>query len=335
MDKNLNSQNPQVSVVIAAYNTERYIGRTLESLARQTFNDFEMIVIDDHSTDNTAEVVEKCQERDPRIILISNDQNYGPCISRNRGMTIARGKYIAILDSDDMSEPNRLAVQFEYLETHPEITLVGSQGARIDEDGRSIGDINLSTDPATIKYRLITENNLIHSSVFFRKDEIMSIGGYDKKYQGIEDFDLYSRLLKKNFIILNLQQRLVSYRQRRGSILSSPDSRQLALINVYSLIYSNIREYVPMNEKVFARYYHAYLLKEFKTIPLTDLWLSLFVNRRILKIFLNRENLTPAQRSLILAIYRERRKWNIKRYLVDKFRTLKLILKFGQLNTSK
>ena len=150
-------------------------------------------------------------------------------------MEIARGKYVAILDSDDLSEPSRLAIQFKYLEENPKVTLIGSQGIRIDENDRLIGDINLSTDPSIIKYRLIKENNLIHSSVFFSQNEIMSIGGYDKKYQGIEDFDLYLASFKKNFIILNLPQRLVFYRQRKGSILSSSDSRQLAL-KMYTLL---------------------------------------------------------------------------------------------------
>ena len=296
MDQNLTRQNPPISVIIPAYNTGQYIGRTLDSLANQTFNNFEIIVIDDNSTDDTVAVVKEHQLNDPRIILINNNQNLGPCISRNRGMEIARGKYVAILDSDDLSEPSRLAIQFKYLEENPKVTLIGSQGIRIDENDRLIGDINLSTDPSIIKYRLITENNLIHSSVFFRKNEIMSIGGYDKKYQGIEDFDLYSRLLKKNFIILNLPQRLVFYRQRKGSILSSSDSRQLALKNVYTLIYGNIQEYVPMNEKVFARYYHAYLLKEFGAIPFADFWLSLSINRRILRVFFSREKLTESQK---------------------------------------
>lgn len=327
MEQNLSPQNPSISVVIPAYNTGQYIGRTLESLAKQTFNNFEIIIIDDRSTDDTVAVVKKHQVNDPRIILIKNNQNLGPCISRNRGMEIARGKYVAILDSDDLSEPSRLAIQFKYLEENPEVTLAGSQGIRIDENDRPIGDINLSTDPSIIKYRLITENNLIHSSVLFHKDEIMSIGGYDKKYQGIEDFDLYSRLLKKNFIILNLPQRLVSYRQRKGSLLSSSGSRQLALKNVYTLIYSNIQEYVPMSEEVFAKYYHAYLLKEFGTIPLADLWLSLRLNRRILKSFMGKEKLTVAQRLSVIAVYRQNRKWNIKRYLVSEFRAIKQILK--------
>ena len=112
-------------------------------------------------------------------------------------MSIARGEYIAILDSDDLAMPDRLAVQFEYLETHPEVTLVGSQGARIDENDRIIGDINVPTDPSVIKYRLITENVFIQSGIFFRKKEILSIGGYDEKFQHVEDFDLYSRLLKR------------------------------------------------------------------------------------------------------------------------------------------
>lgn len=330
MDQNLTRQNPSISVVIAAYNTGQYIGRTLKSLAQQTFTDFEIIVVNDCSTDNTVAVVKKYQMRDPRIILIDNGQNSGQCISRNRGMSIARGEYIAILDSDDLAMPDRLAVQFEYLETHPEVTLVGSQGARIDENDRIIGDINVPTDPSVIKYRLITENVFIQSGIFFRKKEILSIGGYDEKFQHVEDFDLYSRLLKKSFIILNLPHRLVSYRQRDGSVLSSPASHQVALKNVYSLIYSNIRPYVPMNEKQFARYYHAYLLKEFKTIPLADLWLSLRVNRRILCVFLNKEKLTTTQRSAVIAVYRQNRKWNIKRYLVSKFRAVKKIFRLNK-----
>lgn len=330
MDQNLNRLNPQISVVIAAYNTGRYIGRTLESLIRQTFSDFEIIVVNDHSTDNTAKVVKEYQVRDSRIILIDNDHNCGPCISRNRGMDFARGKYIAILDSDDLSAPERLAVQFEFLEMYPEITLVGSQGTRIDENDHITGNINLSTDPAVIKYRLVTENNLIHSSVFFRKNEIISVGGYNKEYQGVEDFGLYSLLLKNNFVILNLPQRLVSYRQRRGSILSSPASRQVALDYIYSLICNNIREYVPIDKKIFARYYHAYLLKEFGAISIADLWLSLRVNRRILIIFLTKEKLTATQKSAVIAVYRLNRRWNIKRYLVGRFRVIKRLFRLNK-----
>ena len=85
-----------------------------------------------------------------------------------------------------------------------------------------------------------------------------------------------------------------------------------------------------MNEKQFARYYHAYLLKEFKTIPLADLWLSLRVNRRILCVFLNKEKLTTTQRSAVIAVYRQNRKWNIKRYLVSKFRAVKKIFRLNK-----
>jgi glycosyltransferase involved in cell wall biosynthesis len=327
MDQNLTPRNPQISVVIAAYNTGQYIGRTLDSLLQQTFSDFEVIVVDDCSADNTATIVKDYQTHDSRIILIDNERNSGQCISRNRGMAIARGKYIAILDADDLSAPERLAVQFAYLETHPEITLVGAQGTRIDENDQVIGEINVPTDPLVIKYRLITENVLIQSSIFFRKNEILSIGGYDKDYQHVEDFDLYSRLIKNNFIILNLPQRLVSYRQRQGSVLSSSASHRMALKNVYPLIYNNVKVYVPLNEEQFARYYHAYLLKDFNTIPLADLWLSLRVNHRILRVFLNQETLTAARRSDVIATYRLNRQWNIKRYFVDKFRTGKRLFK--------
>ncbi len=120
------NKKPLVSVVMPTYNRADLLPRSIESILYQTFQDFEFIIVDDGSTDNSVELIKAYQQVDPRIKLIQNDQNYGISHSRNRGMDAARGKYLAIMDSDDYSEPNRLEKSLRFLKKHPDYTAVNS-----------------------------------------------------------------------------------------------------------------------------------------------------------------------------------------------------------------
>ena len=150
-----------ITVLIALYNSEKYIKETIESLLNQTFKNFEILIINDASTDNSVNVVNSIN--DDRIRLIHNETNKGICLTRQKGIKEAKGKYIAILDADDLAMPNRLEKQFLFLENNPEIVLCGTNANFIDENNNKIDHIHaLNCDPDLIKIMLLfVENSYI------------------------------------------------------------------------------------------------------------------------------------------------------------------------------
>src|SRR5208337_1568211 len=191
----MNSE-PRVSVVMAAYNAEKYLRQAVDSILSQTLADFELIVVDDASIDATRAVLESYS--DPRIRALYNPSNLGQCVSRNKALAAARGKYIAILDADDIALPTRLEKQAEWLDRHPEIGLLGSYAVTIDEQGKEHARWDYSpTDDAAIKWALLFTNVFIHSSVMMRKSVVNQTGGYSNeeciRRAFVEDYELLSR----------------------------------------------------------------------------------------------------------------------------------------------
>lgn len=129
---------PQITVFMAAYNQADFIKQSIDSILTQSFSDFELIVVNDGSTDDTAIIVESFT--DNRIRLVNNDGNKGLIYTRNRLLTLARGEYIAILDGDDIAQPDRLKLQYNFLSANPEIALCGGHATIIDENGDKTGD---------------------------------------------------------------------------------------------------------------------------------------------------------------------------------------------------
>src|SRR5262245_19762108 len=126
------TESPKVSVVIAVYNREKYVRSAVDSILSQTFSDFELLVIDDGSTDGSIAVVQS--HSDPRIRLIRNHTNFGVSATRNKGIQLARGEYLAFLDSDDWAYPDRLAKQIAFLDNHSEYAAVGSWSEWMSEE---------------------------------------------------------------------------------------------------------------------------------------------------------------------------------------------------------
>ncbi len=131
------SENPKVSVIMSVYNGDKYLREAIESILNQTFTDFEFIIVNDGSTDNSLEIIESYD--DERIKTINNKKNIGLTKSLNKALKFAKGKYIARQDADDVSLPNRFEKQVEYLDSHPEVALVGTSVYLIDENGKIIG----------------------------------------------------------------------------------------------------------------------------------------------------------------------------------------------------
>lgn len=186
------NMKPLVSVVMPAYNGEKYIGDAIESILDQTYENFELIIVEDKSTDNTLDVIRKY--KDSRISLYLNSNNRGIAYSTNLGIERSKGKYIALLDDDDMSTKQRLEWQVGYMEEHDEVDILGGRNAVIDAKGNFIKfDVEPLNNPKYIKAMLLFSNEkFANCTAMIRKSFIV---GHDLKYQdgclGMQDFKFY------------------------------------------------------------------------------------------------------------------------------------------------
>jgi len=207
---------PKVSIMMCTYNRAPLIKEAIMSALNQTFSDFELLILDDASTDTTAKIVHSFQ--DSRIRYIKNATRQDIAKNRNRGLAEARGNYIAILDSDDKwSDNEKLASQIRFLETHPDVAVVGTFAHTINETGQRNGDIRPETDPLRIKRNLLLRNNLINSSSLFHKHLAVLAGGYDDTLSGIEDYDLWLKL-GRSHKLANLPLFMTDYRIHGGQV---------------------------------------------------------------------------------------------------------------------
>ena len=191
-----------VSVIIPTYNAERFIGKAVQSVLLQTHRNFELIVIDNASTDNTGGVVEAFASKDARIRLIRNEKNIGFQRSVNRALREARYEYIAKLDAPDWMPPYRLAVQKDYLDGHPETAVVGGDVEFYDEALNKIEIRRLSDHYLPVE--LLFGCYISHSAVMYRKSVVLKYGGYDEELVRAEDYDLWTKFLLDGYHLKNL-----------------------------------------------------------------------------------------------------------------------------------
>jgi glycosyltransferase involved in cell wall biosynthesis len=219
------------------YNGERFLRPAIESILNQTFRDFELIIVDDGSTDSTprilAEYIDRQKDKDndknqntaknnntaPRLIVLTNDRNLGIAAATNRGLAAARGEYVALQDHDDISLPHRLQTQVDFLNSHPEIALVGSAATLIDDDGVPYAEFPLPCEEIDIKWRLLFFGDAFHyTSIMVRRGEMQEIGGYgeDPAFRYSEAYDPFSRLAMR-YRVANLPDKLVLWRRHSGA----------------------------------------------------------------------------------------------------------------------
>jgi glycosyltransferase involved in cell wall biosynthesis len=183
---------PRVSVIVAVRDGEHCLRGAVESVLAQTFSRFEVIVVDDGSTDGTWELIGEFAARDSRIVPLRNSVNRGQPFTRNRALAIARGEYIAIQDADDLSYPDRLAIQLEFMDTHPD---VGALGSAVDEVGSGFSRIGFQgSRDETLRALLLVNNCMAHSTLFARTELVRRIGGYAEEFLYSQDYDLWCRL---------------------------------------------------------------------------------------------------------------------------------------------
>ncbi len=233
---------PRVTVLLATYNDEPFLGAAIDSVLAQTFSDFELLVVIDASTDRSRDIVESY--RDAHVRLLVNETNIGLAASLNRGLAIIASDYVARLDGNDLCFPERLARQAAYLDAHPEVAVVGSQATLIDVAGRSIGKLRRPVTDLGMRWHRIFGSPLIHSSVMFRRTIVWdALGGYDGRFRFGEDFELWNRLAKEH-AMRNLPEALVAYRDDPCSITGAErrPERDGYLARKAPMVYGNLRE---------------------------------------------------------------------------------------------
>ena len=209
---------PQVSVVMPVYNGEKYLAEAIESILAQTFTDFEFIIVDDGSTDGSAGIARDYARRDGRLHLLQHDGNLGGPFARNSGIAAANGTFIATMDCDDVSLPQRLERQVAYLEANPGIGLLGSRARIMGAAMEPLGVTDQPVEHALIALNIFIGGFFTHSTTTFRRRYLEAVGGYNPKWRNAEDLELYSRLLAETDIrIANLPETLLLYRVHEDS----------------------------------------------------------------------------------------------------------------------
>lgn len=191
------------------YNGAAYLAKSIESILDQSFKNFEFIIINDGSTDNSPNIINNYSSTDRRIVLINNSKNLGLTKSLNIGLKISKGAYIARMDSDDIAFTNRLEKQYEFLEKNKKIFLLGSGATKIDINGKALGDVKLTCGLNNIRDKLVNGNCLIHPTIFFRNHHGVF---YREKFFVSQDYDFYLNLLTKKLTIENYRQPLIYHR---------------------------------------------------------------------------------------------------------------------------
>ncbi|MEM8523937.1 MAG: glycosyltransferase family A protein [Bacteroidota bacterium] len=206
---------PLISVLTPAYNREKYIGEAIESVQAQAIADWEIIIVDDGSTDKTIEIVRAYQAEDQRIILLQNPQNLGISATRNHGLRQIKGKYVAMLDSDDVFLPNKFQRQIEFLEAHPEIGVLGTWAQHIGRSNRQFTPEELD---GQLRARSLYRCPLVHSSTIIRTS-VIEAGNirYNENYPASNDYDFWVKALPYAKFH-NLQEHLVQYRKHDQNI---------------------------------------------------------------------------------------------------------------------
>ena len=207
-------KNPAISVVMSVYNGETYLQAAIDSIFSQTFNDFEFLIINDGSTDNTRDILESLS--DPRVRLF-NQENIGLTKSLNRGVKQAKGRYIARMDADDISDPHRFEKQFDFLEKNSEYAVVGSFVKVINGRSKIVYTIEKPVGHNEIKEHLKQDNCIAHGSALFRKKCLFDVGLYDESIRTAQDYDLFLRLSEK-YKLANLPEYLYGWRQHDQGI---------------------------------------------------------------------------------------------------------------------
>lgn len=239
----------KISVVMSVYNAEKYLTEAVESILAQTYSDFELILINDKSTDGSGEILKSYAQKDPRIVILENEQNIGLTKSLNRGLAIAKGEYIARMDADDISVADRFEKQVAFLDTHLDYSFVSCIGRYIDENGNP-EQLRLFPETNEEIYAMMPKvDAVMHPGVMFRREDIAKIGNYCEDFRVVQDYDLWFRGMAAGYKFYNIQEPLVLFRRN--------DSYNTRKSKAYRMVDYRVRKKgyrinnVPLHKRVY------------------------------------------------------------------------------------
>jgi glycosyltransferase involved in cell wall biosynthesis len=256
---------PGISIIMPVWNGEKYLAAAIDSLLVQTYADFELLVIDDGSTDRTPEILRAYT--DPRLRVLRLD-HAGIVVALNHGLSQAKAKWVARLDADDLSLPRRLELQWQAVNHHPQAVLCHTNVIHLGEDNLPVGEARLPHSRSFTALRLCYQCPIVHSTVLFKRSTVLAVGGYLPEERHAEDFSLWGRLLEQGEFVA-LPQRLVQFRVHQQSVSQKNLEVQRALARQISI--RHCRNFLQLNETEAIRA-NALLLAAPRDRPLRDWW---------------------------------------------------------------
>lgn len=212
----LSMNTPVISVVLPVRNEEKYIKDTINSILTQVFSNFELIVINDGSSDATKSILEEYMSMDSRVKIIDNPIPMGVANSLNKAIDIAKGKYIARIDAGDTADSQRFQKQVEYMEKFKDTFILGSWSYIVNNKKEIIAEWKV---PSEITDKILyKKNGVIHPTVIIKKDLFDKIGNYNSLYRRAEDYEFWARALKNKFKVENIQEFLASIMERQEGV---------------------------------------------------------------------------------------------------------------------
>ena len=216
---------PKISLIMSVYNGESYLSEAIESVLSQTFEDFELIVINDCSTDGTGEILNRYSQQDSRVKVYTNEENLRLPSSLNKAMSYAQGKYIARMDADDICLPERLEKQYKFMEENPDIALSSCKFMTLKNGIVSSGGCGGKNDRDSIKALLLVTNPILHPGIIAKADIIKKLG-YDKEFTCTEDMELWTRFVMEGYNVEIMPDYLMIYRLHDKQITETTLEKQ-------------------------------------------------------------------------------------------------------------
>ena len=211
------NRNPAISVILPVYNVEAYVREAVESILAQTFMDFELIIINDGSTDGSGAILRELAPRDARIVLVEQP-NGGLVSALNEGIKRARADLIARMDADDVAMPERFALQHAHMVQEPELAVLGSFIRNMDKEGNIIRLDRYPLTPKATARHVEKGCPVAHATVMMRRDAVLKAGGYRKAFRHAEDYDLWLRISDLGYSFANLPQPLYNRRWHGANV---------------------------------------------------------------------------------------------------------------------
>ncbi len=211
-------QNPEISVILPVYNSEKYLQKCLDSISKQTFRNFEVIAIDDGSTDNSLQILNQHGQKDSRFKIFQNPENEGVSYTSNKALSLCNAKYTARMDADDIMYPDRLKLQYKFLKENPDHILIGGQTRIINSEGKPIRFKKFPTEHEKIKDLIYIAAPIQQPTIMVNRSKLpKNFVWYDESMTTAEDIDLMFRLLKYGKLA-NLKEIVLDYRSHKESL---------------------------------------------------------------------------------------------------------------------